>query len=284
MDDFETNRYSEEESVAEFDRLFPHGFSGPDVLRELAPDGWERSPLVAVFHPSPQQVYEESARMHRNVQGLLKPNDKGPPPPEPPSEEEVRNYRPGPFEPDREVRELVGMCLWDIFSDNHEVVGPDDRVLDLGSFRASGGFLADYLNRQTGHDEYDYIDFFMGTIYVSQRADLTPVYTMVFRRLRQRGLDWVYHFPKLQLVDFRPLRDALKSQEEPDWLNYSPSEAFAKEEQEKTRDREIAEMSESLEEAHREAIEEALRQPPPTTVQTYQLVYGRWPKGWPPRG
>jgi hypothetical protein len=56
MADFGANSYSDEELHAEFDRLFPHGFAGPDVLRELAPGGWENSPLLAVFHPSVDQL------------------------------------------------------------------------------------------------------------------------------------------------------------------------------------------------------------------------------------
>ena len=80
----------------------------------------------------------------------------------------------------REVRELVGQCLWDLFSDGHQVTATDGRVLDLGSFRVSGGFLAEILNRQTGAEHYDYLDFYMGTIWVAQRADLTPVYQVSF--------------------------------------------------------------------------------------------------------
>ena len=52
---------------AEFAALFPNGWAGPDVLAELAPHGWERSPLLTVCHPSVQQVYEETVRMHRNM-------------------------------------------------------------------------------------------------------------------------------------------------------------------------------------------------------------------------
>ena len=76
-------------------------------------------------------------------------------------------FQERPIEAERKVLELVGECLWDVFSDSHEVVAPDGRVLDLGSFRASGGFLADVLNRQSGTDRYDYIDFYMGTIWVA---------------------------------------------------------------------------------------------------------------------
>ena len=73
----------------------------------------------------------------------------------------------------------------------------------------AGGVLADVANRQTGTTQYDYMSFYLGTSWVSQRADLTPVYEMIFRRLRRRGLDWIYHFPRLYAVDFRPLKEAL---------------------------------------------------------------------------
>ena len=34
---------------------------------------------------------------------------------------------------DVEATELVGMCLWDNFADNHDVVVADTRVADLGT-------------------------------------------------------------------------------------------------------------------------------------------------------
>ncbi len=198
--------------------------------------------------------------MHRNLGKLRRPDDPRPVPPEPTRDEVAGSFQVRPIEAESEVRELVGDCLWDIFSDSHEVVATgDDRVLNLGSFRSSGGFLADVLNRQTGSDDYDYIHFYMGTIWVAQRADLTPVYRMIFRRLRDRGLDWIYHFPRLHAIDFRPLKEALDREREPEWLNYSPSEALAKEEEQKQHDQELAELRESLDAGYREAVEEALR-------------------------
>jgi len=83
-------------------------------------------------------------------------------------------------------------------------------------------------------------------------------------------------------VDFRPLRQALDREGKPDWVDYSPAEALAKEAEDRQRDEKIAEFREQLEEGHNEAIEEALKQPPPTTVQAYRNVYGNWPEGWPP--
>ena len=76
MDDYALHHYTDTECEATFAELFPQGFAGQDVLDQLAPEGWEDSPLVATFHPSLEQVYQET-----------------------------------PVESEREVRELVGKCL-----------------------------------------------------------------------------------------------------------------------------------------------------------------------------
>src|SRR5262249_2031804 len=108
------------------------------------------------------------------------------------------------------------------------------------------------------------------------------VYRMIFRRLHSRRLDWIYHFPRLHAVDLRPLKEALDQKQEPDWLNYSPSEALAKEEEQKQQDKNLAELRETLEEGYREAVEEALKGPPPAIVRAYEAVHGCFPRGWPP--
>ena len=64
MANFDTDSFSEAELEAEFDRLFPQGFAGPDVLQELAPAGWESSPLLAVFHP-PHELFPWEYAMTR---------------------------------------------------------------------------------------------------------------------------------------------------------------------------------------------------------------------------
>src|SRR5260370_29412025 len=132
MTGFGADSYSDADLEAEFERLFPQGFAGPDVVQDLAPGGWENSPLLAVFHPSPTQSYEEALRLHRNLLKLRRPDDQRPVPPEPTLDDVARDFRERPVEVDREVRELVGQRLWDVFADSHEVVGPDGRVLDLG--------------------------------------------------------------------------------------------------------------------------------------------------------
>jgi hypothetical protein len=235
MDEFRES-YTDTECEVEFDRLFPHGFSGSDVCDTI---DWAKI-------------------------GEIKADDRD--------------------ETERTICELVGRCIWDIFSDQHEVIAKDGRLVDLGSFRRTGEFIADYLNRRMGRRQYDYMSFYLGTSapWALQEGDLTPVYQLIFGRLKRRGLDWVYHFPQIYLVDFRPMRDALDREGMPDWENYSPSEALAKESQDKQRDKEIAEFRDQLEEGRNEAIEEALRHRPPPTVLAYRNVHGHWPQGWPP--
>ena len=47
---------------AEFGRLFPHGFAGLGCPARVGPGRLgEASPLLAVFHPSLEQIYDEVA-------------------------------------------------------------------------------------------------------------------------------------------------------------------------------------------------------------------------------
>ena len=116
------NRLTDVAAHALLDRLFPLGVAGPDVLAELAPAGWDQSPLLACFHPSADQRREESRQFERNLLRLRA----------------LMSRRTGTE--GAEIAELIGMCLWDVFSDNHEVVTADGRVADIGSFRGASAF------------------------------------------------------------------------------------------------------------------------------------------------
>lgn len=324
-------KFTEVECRAVFETLFPQGPSGADVLAELAPEtagGWAGSPLRAVFDPGPEQLHREALRMWETTEELFrkrppKPvagqdteNDAVAPEPRDPRsaptlEDITREYTPSPPEPEREVKELFTRCLWDVFSDNHRVFRAGDRrTVDLGSFRGSAGFLAEFANgrwededpmarmtpealkamfdammnmdfsaRDDPNRPYDYMDFYMGTGMVSGRADLGPVYRLIFRRLRARGFDWRYVFPRLLLVDMGGLRDGAA---DPSGADYDPSEAFAREEAERERKAESAKLRAQMETDHQRAIRAARAQPPPTTVAAYAAVFERWPAGWPP--
>ncbi|MEO5954139.1 MAG: hypothetical protein ABIR36_00380, partial [Nitrospiraceae bacterium] len=109
-----------------------------------------------------------------------------------------------PVEPIAECAELLGQCLWDIFSDNHEVRTAEGKCVDLGSFRSSERFIADFWEDPSGDGSplhsCGYFQFNMGTIWSSQRADLSPVYALIFRRLRSGGLEWRYVHPHMFLA------------------------------------------------------------------------------------
>jgi len=267
--DFDTSkreRLSERECQAVFSRLFPLGLAGDDVLAQVAPARWERSPLLAVFHPSVEQLHREALRIHRNLRALAGPRGLRDDERAEPTLEEVRaTWQDPPVERDREVRELVGRCLWDVFSDNHEVMAPDDRLVDIGSFRGAGDFIAELVNRERGELHYGYMDFYLGTIWVSERADLTLVYAMIFRRLARHGFDWEYAFPRLYAFGFG-----------------DPEESSADLAGRLERERERSDLGELLEQGHRDALARAKDEPPPPTVQAYRQVYGHDPVGWPP--
>jgi hypothetical protein len=331
MDDF-SNCYSEDELIAVFARLFPQGFAGVDVVCALAAEGWDQSPLLALFHPSPEHRYQEALRMRKNLDELRlargSGGQEGSPEP-PPTRADFVDDPADAIAPDEEISRLIGMCLWDVFSDSHDVLDESGREISLGSFRASAGFLADRLNEQveagqvqgpaldaaTRADEvqktlralmpemnndllfqfmkehqtgpYDYLDFYLGTSAIAHRADLGPVYRLIFTRLKALDLDWKYTFPRLQVVDLRPLKESLDAQQaeesgEPDWAGYCPEQELANEEDRREKDRELARLRESLDEGYRDSVAAALDQPPPRIVQSYREVFGDCPAGWPP--
>jgi hypothetical protein len=276
---------SEAEMHALFDRLFPRGFAGQDVLDKIAPEGWERSPFLACFHPSIERIFEERLLMRRNLEELrrMRRRHNGSATdvssPEPTLEDVWKEYQPSPVDQDAEVTERVGLCLWGTFSDNHEVVAADGRLADIGSFRGAGAFIDEHLTRdRDGWREGDYMRFCMGTIWIGQRADLAPVYTMIFSRLRAVGADWVYHFPELGIVEL-PSRDEEPAPSAP---GYSVSQSAVAELNAQHRRAEVQRFRAELEGAKARAREEALDREPPATVRAYRQVYGRDPRGWPP--
>ena len=286
MEDQQNERFTDAELHAFFDRLFPHGFAGADVLAELAPDGWEQSSLLACFHPSVEQKYTERLQTHEAIESFRNARRvrRGAPHGDeetstPPTLDDVhRDHQPIPINTGEELTELVGLSLWDVFSDNHEVIATDGRSIDIGSFRGAGAFLDEHLTREEeGWHRDDYMRFYLGTIWISRRADLAPVYAMIFRRLKATGADWVYHFPEIHLTDLsapKPKNDTAET--------YSVSEAAVAEFEAQKRRADLERMRAKLHQANTEAREEALDRQPPATVSAYRQVYGRDPRGWPP--
>lgn len=272
----ETDNHPESECVKLFEQFF---INSEALLKIFAPEGWQNSPLFLAFHPTPQQRYEEALRFHRNLKNLFKSKDEASESKEPRFEDFLNEKPEENFEPRKEIVDLLGCCLWDVFSNNHEIVSRDGRVYDLGSFRGSAGFIADYINEHFPEisPSYDYLDFNMGSHWFDQRADLAPVYEWIFRQLKQYDCDWVYNFPRLYLIDVAQNKD----EAEVDPLAYDPNQSFEQELARQKDKQEADKLREDLDRAYEDEIVAAKDKPLPTVVFAYLNVYGKLPQGWP---
>ena len=104
-------------------------------------------------------------------------------------DEIARDFRLTPIEPSAKYANWSASAFGTYFPTTMKSSTPTNGSWTLVRF-ATGGFIADYVNRCSWLAEYDYIDFYLGTIWIAQRADLTPVYRMLFRRLMQ-DLTWI---------------------------------------------------------------------------------------------
>ena len=130
------------EAYAFLGSLFLGGLKDLALITELCPEGRENAPLFACYHPTPRMRYQKSLKWSRNFKRL-------------------------------------GLCLWDIFSNNHEVIAADGRIIDLGSFSGSAGVISDFYESLPARDDADlrdadgsgYMDFYMGTYCFGKRAE-----------------------------------------------------------------------------------------------------------------
>lgn len=160
--------------------------------------------------------------------------------------------------PITECAELLGMCVWDVFSDNHTVTAGDGRRVNLGSFRSAAVFISDFFDGETS-DDADlgfgrHARFYLGTTLSTGLPNLSIVYELIFRRMQLCDMDWRYAQPQLCVTNF--------GEEENDELDA---------------------VRAGVREANYESVRNAQEEPPPVIVMAYRDVYGTWPEGWPPR-
>jgi hypothetical protein len=295
--------FDEYEMLGFFTRLFPGGLRHPVLLEELCPDGWDRSPLFACMHPSPERCYEEHCELHQTMKSLdddlrarLPAGQRDCEIPEEPElsyEEYLAEYpeETMPLTAEAmvaEPAELLGLCLWDVFGDNHQVITEDGESAALETLEELAGVIAEFHARAAAAPEWRAADedmwerhdadptrFEMGTCWVAGRADLTPVYRLIFQRLQACGADWEYGFPRFHLHEPPPVDDVSFS-------SYDPSAVLQREAERKDREAEIRRRRRRMDRAALAAQREARRQKPPAMVLAYQEAYGRFPIGWPP--
>jgi hypothetical protein len=273
----EDARLSDAELREFLNRLFPHGVAGRDVMSEVAPDGWKRSPMLAAFHPSVEQVFKEELRWCRDFESQHNELRRDDDPkaeyvrvPRPKLRHVRRQWQPQPVRPGDELNELMGLCLWDVFSDGHVVVAGDGRAADFGPFCESSNFLDQYVGGEICSSGRKCFGFSWGTHTLAKRADLTGVFAMIFRRLRSAGAEWVY----------RGWADFVISHTRHEWASApSPVEpvsrvANRKREEDDGRRRKVDTMIARAQEWIR-------NRPTPATVRGHRMAYGRDPRGWP---
>ena len=177
----------------------------PELLQKVAPEGFANSSLVSIFHPAPEQQYKEYYRISENLAALQKVSKRETPgEPVLSFEEFMKDVTAEPVDEPYEIVSIVGDCIWNIFSNNHTVFNENGESYHLGSWRGSGGFIADVINslQLVPGKSFDYMDFYMGGVFSEERADLTLVYEFIFNRLQAKQLDWAYSFPQMGLVSF----------------------------------------------------------------------------------
>jgi hypothetical protein len=271
------SRLTDQQALDFLARLFPGGLGDPVLLAGVCPEGWENSPLRLAFHPGPERLYEEHCAFLKNWESLGWAKDR--PTPIPTYEEYLATKEDGPPSLGGslgEWTELLGECLWDVISDNHDVILEDGERVNFGSFRMVSALIDQFVEGRASSDDWDrcdYLRFYMGTSFVGGRTDLGPMYRLIFQRLQSLGCRWHYAFPRIYAIRF----------EKPEELgDYDPSRGFAAEQDRVKQMKEDRQLQERLDADVAKSKRQAWDEAPPATVLAYQEIFGEDPPGWPP--
>lgn len=251
----------------------------PQLLQQVAPNGFANSVLVSVFHPSPQQQYKEYR--HSKLQLILlqrRLKKSADAEPTKSYEQFLKEVEPSPVDEQYETVSIFGDCLWNIFSNNHTIYNQQAESYDLGSWRSSGGFIADVINKLqlVPGRTFDYMDFYMGNVWTKDRTNLRAIYEFIFTRLKEKGLDWEFSFPRMGIVNFNTSNDT-----EPAPENYNPATALQQHLEQQQKQEEANKLQQELDEVYNKEFDKARYEKPSQEVMAYYNIYGHWPEGHP---
>lgn len=258
--------------------LLKYIFDGAyEFYKAITPDGWVKSDFVLLLHPTPEQQYTEHKRMRDNINRLIKKKEDWL------TEDDIKDFDQDDLTEVSGFDDflyILGLSTYDIFSNNHDVTGSDNKIYDLGSLRGSGRFIADFLNVNYYKDpnKYGYMDFYMGTIWIRDRGNLIPFYEFVFQKLKESNCNWIYSFPRLYLFDPGKLVDQPENQQLED---YKPEQAIQKQLEADEKDSQTKNFQDELDKAYHDEYEEAKYRPLNQLVQAYKNIYGVLPEGHP---
>jgi hypothetical protein len=244
----------------------------------LVPAGWINSDYIHFLHPTPKQQFDEHKLITDNINSFLKKESI-----KIEDQVEMNSFKQDELIDIHEFEEflyILGLTVYDIFSNNHDVLGFDNKPYELGSMRGSGRFLAEFLNENypSVEKKYEYIDFYMGTIWIKSRADLTPFYEFVFQKLKKSHCEWNYSFPRMYLID---TKNIFESSETQDFRDYKPEAAVIDELGLSEDEQKAKNLQEKFDRAFDDEFEEAKYKPLIKIVQAYKNVYGVLPHGHP---
>jgi hypothetical protein len=101
------------------------------------------------------------------------------------------NYEPEDPDYYMEFINLFTNCVWDIFSGNNAVIKGKQKI-DLGTWKGSAKFLADFVNHYTHSDyHFDSNDFYCGNIDDIYRSEYLSLYELIFSRLKSASYEWL---------------------------------------------------------------------------------------------
>ncbi len=268
--------YTKKECNQFFDTLFPNGMASKEIMSDIAPMGWDNSPLNFRHHPTLDEAYKNSVQHHEFMQRIMGAVDPEYAKDHPSLEDFSKTFELERPTSESELQELIGACVWDIFSDNNDVVC-DGKVYNIGSFRGAAEFIADRLNK-TSVKQYDYMNFYMGSFNYTDEdeCDVTPIYLWIFNKLKNLGCDWHFHFTQINVVDM----GSQKPKEDMPFDSYDPNKALEQEFKDAEERKEKEAFKAKIEDLNAKEREDALYKPPPAVVQAYKMVYGKFPIGY----
>jgi len=160
---------------------------------------------------------------------------------------------------------FFGNSLWEVFSNNHTVFMVDDYTdFSIGSWRGSGSFIADFIEKQNKELRFDYMDFYMG--HFKDEPETKWGYEFIFSQLKHHGFDWKYEYPQLGIIDF-------SGNKKEDMTTYNPNKVLKDENSKK-------EMHNLIDKLNEERKNEIQQSPTPTIIIAYGNIFGKYPLGW----
>ncbi|MBL9171552.1 MAG: hypothetical protein JNN07_27725 [Verrucomicrobiales bacterium] len=258
MNQDETDYLSEAELDAFFNALFPHGILGNDVLNEFGPGlKWKfptwRSLARSLFTLVPGSWQPQFSIEIANTKY-----------------ESRTSLGSRVLEAEHPQFVLhVAQCLWDVFSDNNQVITADGRGVGNWGFRGWSHFMNEQITktRELWREE-DYFYFGLGDYQHSHVYDVNEIHLMIFRRLKAQGADWLYNPPENFLM--------MLGETASDVGASRSGKRLCPEEEALIKD--LIAMREALPGMHQGLLGTVCSDPPP--VAAYRSIYGRNPRGW----